>query len=358
MLLDGVFGEAERLVAEAVEKKGVPGAILWIEHRGKAVCQRAFGFAGLLPETRPATLDTIFDLASLTKPIATGTALGLLLQTRQLNLDDPVGRFLPEFVAAAGDREKVTIRHLATHCAGLPAGGAYANKSVTLSELVRDIASSRRVTPPGQKFLYSDFSAITLGAVIEVIAGETLDRFCQREIFAPLKMTDTRFRPGVQHAPRCAATMALDLSSNRGRVHDPTAAAAQRMGDVTGHAGLFSTASDLAVLARLYLSGGGPLLKSETVALLTTRQSPFDVSIGGDRGVLWDLSSPYAIRGELSNRSFGHTGFTGTSIWIDPKDSVFVILLTNAVHAPKEAARNVVIPLRRQLSTAVARAIR
>ena len=344
------FQAAADLVEEAVAKKGIPGAVLVIVHRGQIALRQCWGAAGLRPTLRPMTCETLFDLASLTKPIATGSALALLLETGRLRLDDPVERFLPAFSKRPG----ITIRHLATHCAGLPPGGAYANRYVTLEEIVVEIVRSRKVATVGEKFVYSDYSAITLGAVVEAIVGQRLDLFCREHVFLPLAMTDTAYRPGVRLAPRCASTAAGDdLPGRRGRVHDPTAAALEGAGCVSGNAGLFSTGDDLARFAQMLLEDGRGLLKPETIRLVTQSQSPLP-GPEGQRGVLWDIGSAYSIRGELPANSFGHTGFTGTSIWISPSSLCAIILLTNAVHAADAGPKNSTVALRRAVSTAVA----
>jgi CubicO group peptidase (beta-lactamase class C family) len=348
------------LVRRAVDTGGVPGAVLLVARNGKTVVREAFGNAVTRPTPSPATPDTVYDLASLTKCIATGLLCAKLIEERRIRLDDNVGTILPEFADSARrpgweERGTVTFRHLMTHCAGLPAGGAYAGKTVTIDQIVRDIAQSRRMSKPGIEFLYSDFSAIALGAAIERLENAPLDVVARERIFSPLGMDSTRYRPGPFLAPRCASTVPdFDTSANRGRVHDPTARA---LGGVAGHAGIFSTVDDLARIAQLLLNdgtyGGVRLLRPETVRLATTPQSPF---AGEARGLLWDIDSGYHIRGALARDSFGHTGFTGTSIWIDRTAQCFVILLTNAVHA-KPPVRTV-IPLRRELSSAVANALR
>ncbi|MCX6366795.1 MAG: serine hydrolase [Armatimonadetes bacterium] len=346
------FQPAAELVAEAVAK-GVPGAVLLILHQGKVVLRQCWGYAGLRPEKRPMTCETLFDLASLTKPIATGSALALLLEARQLTLDDPVERFLPEF----SQRPGITIRQLATHCAGIPAGGAYSNRYVTLNEIVGEIVRSRRAAGAGEKFIYSDYSAIALGAVVEAIAKQRLDIFCRERVFLPWAMTETTYRPGVQLAPRCAATVSGDdLPGRRGKVHDPTAAALEGAGCVSGNAGLFSTADDLGRFAQRMLEGGRGIYRPETVRSMTTPQSPL-AGPEGQRGVLWDIGSAYAIRGSLSEASYGHTGFTGTSIWLVPSSGTAIILLTNAVHVAESSSKVSVIPLRRAVSTMVAKII-
>ncbi len=319
-------------------KKGIPGAVLHVDARGKPVLFEAFG---------TARKDTIFDLASVTKCAATTTACALLVQDNRLELDRRIGEYLPEFdFYADAERKAVTVRHLLTHTAGFPAGGAFAGKTVTLSQLVQEIARSRRTGAPGEKFLYSDFSAITLGAVIESIAQTDLRLFCRERIFAPLGMNDTGFRPGWRQLPRCAPC--LPNPKDAGKVHDPTAAAAERAGYVTGHAGLFSTAEDLSKLAQVWL-GRTPFL-AEPIRAEFTREQAFG------RGLGWDRSSPYSIRATLSGRSFGHTGFTGTSLWLDPAHDLSVILLTNAVFGG-DAPHKACIPLRRAVSAAVAKII-
>lgn len=350
-LLPERLAVADALVAEAVENKNVPGAVLLVGRRGAVAWERAYGCAVVRPEKRPTVLNTIFDLASVTKPVAAGTAIALLIEDNRVDLDAPVARYLPAF----GARPAVTVRHLLTHAGGLRAGGAYSGRTLTLSQIVDEIARSRTMAPPGEQFLYSDFSAVTLGAIVETVSGQPLDQFCRDQIFDPLGMNDTVFRPSPFLAPRCAATTSGDDSpATRGRVHDPLARA---LGGVSGNAGLFSTADDLSRFCQMLLNGGEHngvrVLKPETVRLMTTKQSPF---VGEARGLGWDLDSSYSVRGALPPGSFGHTGFTGTSVWIDPLTQTFVILLTNAVHA-RPSASGVVIPLRRAVASVVASAL-
>ena len=237
-----------------------------------------------------------------------------------------------------------------THSAGFPAGGAYAGKTRSVAQITEEIAASPQKYAPGTQFLYSDFSFIALGAVIEAVSGQTLDAYCHDTIFAPLGMKDTAFRPQDELAQRAASTSAdNDLPTTRGKVHDPTAAA---LNGVAGSAGVFSTADDLARFCQMFLNGGdyagARILKPETVALMTSKQSPF---VGSARGLGFDLDSPYSIRGALPPGSFGHTGFTGTSMWIDPLTKSFIVLLTNGVHGKPPAS---VTPLRRMVSSVLA----
>lgn len=352
------FARVDELVREAVEKNGVPGAVVLIGHRGQTVLRRAYGNAGLRPQSRAMTPETIFDLASLTKPIATSTAAMLLLEDGKLELDTPVAKYLPAF--NSGDKAKTTVRHLLTHTAGFVAGGAYWGKTRTTAQMLDDIVASKPKSAPGEKFLYSDFSFVTLGALVEAVSGQTLDQFCRDRIFKPLGLNDTFFRRNeISLTPeaigRVAATTADDDTlETRALVHDPTSRA---MGGVAGHAGLFSTANDIARFSRMVLNGGEldgkRVLKPETVRMWLALQSP---GVPAERTLGWDMASGYSIRGALSPASFGHTGFTGTSLWIDPASQTFIVLLANSVHA-KPSASPTVIALRRAVSNAVAAAI-
>lgn len=340
---------ADALVSEAVEKKGVPGAVLLVGRNGAVAFRKAYGFAGLRPEKRAMEENTVFDVASLTKTFV-ATAVMRLIEEGKIELDAPVGRYLPAFDRAGGDRARITIRHLMTHSAGLPAGGAYAGKTRTTAQIIEEIATSPQKSPPGTQFLYSDFSFITLGAVIEAVSGQSLDVYCRQTIFEPLGMSETSFRPQGELAVRVAATTpGNDTPESRGKVHDPTSAA---LNGVAGSAGIFSTADDLARFCQMLLNGGEyagrRILKPQTVALFTSKQSPVT---GSARALGFDLDSPYAIRGALPPGSFGHTGFTGTSLWVDPITQTFVVLMTNAVHANPPIGA--VTPLRRAVSSVV-----
>ncbi len=344
---------AQQAVRELVETGGVPGAVLLIGRKGKIAVRDACGFAGLRPEKRPVAVDTLFDLASLTKCVATASSVMLLWEDGKIGLDDRAAKYLPAFKNAGDPKDKITVRHLLTHAAGLPAGGAYSGKTRTLTQILDDIAKSPQKSAPGTAFLYSDFSAIVLQGIVEAASGQTLDNFAQTRIYGPLAMTDTGYKPTGAYAERSAATTAGDdTPATRGLVHDPTARA---LGGVSGNAGLFSTADDLARFCQMLLNRGEyervRILQPETVKLMTSKQSPFD---GKDRALGWDLNSPYSIRGNLPDGSWGHTGFTGTSIWCDPQTGAFIILLTNAVHNPNAPA---ITPLRRRVSSLVAYAL-
>ena len=352
-LLPDRLVEAGSAVYDAVAG-GIPGAVLLVGRGGTVALQSAFGYAAVRPDPpRPADLGTIYDLASLTKVVATTTAVMLLWEAGRIDLDAPVARVLPALAAAWGG---VTPRHLLTHTAGLVAGGSWAGKRVTLSEMVAAIVQTTPRSVPGATFRYSDYSAILLGALVEAVAGQPLDTFCRARIWEPLNMTDTGFTPDPARAARCAATTSGDdTPQTRGIVHDPTARA---LGGVAGNAGLFSTAADLARFCQMLLGGGEVggvrVLKAETVQRMIAPQVLLG---GGTRALGWDLTSPYSIRGDMPPGSFGHTGFTGTSLWLDPMTQTFIVLLTNSVHAARAESRNAIIPLRRRVSSLVASAI-
>ena len=342
---------ARQAVKEAVEE-GVPGAVLLIGRKGKIALREAFGFAGVRPE-RAVSVDTIFDLASLTKCFATASSIMLLWEDGKLGLDDTAAAYLPAFKNAGDPKDKITIRQLLTHSSGLVAGGAYGGKTRTLPEMLQDIAASKQKAAPGTAFIYSDFSAVTLQGIVEAVSNQSLDTFAQTRLWGPLGMANTGYKPTGEYAARCAATTSGDdTPETRGVVHDPIARA---MGGVAGNAGLFSCADDLATFCQMMLFGGiwdrVRIFQPETVALMTSGANSFD----GKRALGWDLNSGYSIRGTLPDGSWGHTGFTGTSVWCDPQTGAFIVLLTNAVHVP--GASSVVIPLRRRVSSLVAYAL-
>ena len=281
---------------------GIPGAVLLVGRGGTIALRSAFGYAAVRPDPpRPADLDTIYDLASLTKVVATTTAVMLLWEAGKIDLDAPVARVLPALAASWGS---VTPRHLLTHTAGLVAGGNWAGKRVTLAEMVAAIAHTTPRSAPGATFRYSDYSAILLGALVEAAGGQPLDVFCRAHIWEPTGMTDTGFTPDPARAARCAATTSGDdTPQTRGIVHDPTARA---LGGVAGNAGLFSTGADLARFAQMLLGGGEVggvrVLKPETVRRMIAPQVLLG---GGDRALGWDLTSPYSIRGDMPPARLG-----------------------------------------------------
>ncbi|MBD3399746.1 MAG: serine hydrolase [Candidatus Coatesbacteria bacterium] len=332
--LDRVDG----LIEELIDAGRMPGAVLLVARRGAIVKRAAYGWAELEPERRPMAPDTLFDLASLTKVVATSTAVMMLVERGEFRLDQPVSYYLPAF--AEKGKADITIRQLLTHQSGLPAWRDFSKTATDSDSVVDEICAIEPKYAPGVRYLYSDLNMIILGELIRRIDGRTLDEFCSAEIFAPLGMRRTGFNP----APELAATAAATTESAErpevpegtmlvGRVHDENAAL---MGGIAGHAGLFSTADDLAVFAQMMLSGGvygeTRLLSPVTVETMTAQHLQVNSTVR--RGLGWDLhSSEYCTAGDLlSLESYGHTGFTGTSLWIDPAHELVIILLTNRVH--------------------------
>jgi CubicO group peptidase (beta-lactamase class C family) len=308
-------------VRQEVRRGGVPGAALVLGRGGRVVEKRGFGQLGPgLGEVEPD--GTLYDLASLTKVLATTTAVMLLVEDGRMELDAPVERYLPDFTG--GQKSRVTIRHLLTHTSGLPAGvGLPAGPpSTAMGRLVSTPLNFR----PGERVVYSDVGPVILYAAAERVAGEPLEALLRRRVFEPLGMRSTGFRP--ESCERCAPTAA----TIRGRVHDPIA---QRLGGVAGNAGLFSTAADVGRFAAM-LAGGGELggvrvLREETIRTFAARQAG-----AGTRALGWDTPTARgagAGGSTLSRRSFGHTGFTGTSLWIDPDRGTWAVLLTNRTFA-------------------------
>ncbi|MGC2646694.1 MAG: serine hydrolase domain-containing protein, partial [Candidatus Sulfotelmatobacter sp.] len=322
------LSSVDAVIEQAIHDGNIPGAVLLVGHNGHVIYRKAYGNRALEPRREPMTLDTIFDLASLTKVIATTTAVMQLVEQGKVRLNDPVAKYLPEF--AQNGKDDVTIRQLLTHYSGLapdldlktPWEGKDTAYRMAFAETPQD--------PPGSRFSYSDINFIMLGALVERVSGESLDEYCERHIFLPLKMMHTRFLPPAAWRAKIAPTQ-YDENEHmlRGVVHDPTA---RRMGGVAGHAGLFSTADDLAKFAQTLLNGGGGILSPLSVEKMTQPEQPPSAPVL--RGFGWDIDSPFSSnRGDLLPiGSYGHTGFTGTSIWIDPTTQTYIILLTNAVH--------------------------
>jgi uncharacterized protein YbbC (DUF1343 family)/CubicO group peptidase (beta-lactamase class C family) len=344
------LNNADGAIEQAIQDGSIPGAVLLVGHNGHVIYRKAYGNRALEPRREPMTLDTIFDLASLTKVIATTTAVMQLVEQGKLRLNDPVAKYLPEF--AQNGKDDVTIRQLLTHYSGL-APDLDLKPSWEGKETAYNMASAQTpADPPGSRFSYSDINFIVLGALVERVSGESLDEYCERHIFLPLKMTHTRFLPPAAWRTKIAPTQ-YDENDHmlRGVVHDPTA---RRMGGVAGHAGLFSTADDLAKFAQALLNGGGGILSPLSVEKMTQPEQPPSAPVL--RGFGWDIDSPFSSnRGDLLPiGSYGHTGFTGTSLWIDPTTQTYIILLTNAVH-PR--GKGTAIALRSKVATAVAAAL-
>jgi uncharacterized protein YbbC (DUF1343 family)/CubicO group peptidase (beta-lactamase class C family) len=316
----------DRVLQQAVEGGEVPGVVALVGHKGQVVYRKAFGWRQVEPEREAMTADTIFDAASLTKPIVTATALMLLMEEGRVRLNDAAARYLPEF--AENGKGEITVRHLLTHFSGLPAGLDLKEPWQGKEEGMSRAFAIAPVAPPGAQFLYSDVNYIVLGALVERLSGQPLERFAAERIFRPLGMRDTMFLPPAELRARIAPTEYDGDAMLRGVVHDPTT---RRMGGVAGQAGMFTTAHDLARYAQALLDGKH-VLTPLGIAKMTTPQSPPHSAVL--RGLGWDIDSPFASnRGELLPvGSFGHTGFTGTSLWIDRVTETYIILLANAVH--------------------------
>ncbi len=346
------LAQIDASIRACLETNGAPGAVFWLERAGQNY-HAAYGCRALQPAREAMTEDTIFDVASLTKVIATTPAVMLLVQRGQLDLAQTVTHYLPEFVGHG--KEAVTVQQLLTHTSGLrpdvsltPAWEGY-DRAIALA------CEEKLVTPPGSAFRYSDINFFLLGEIVRRLSGRSLAEFTAQEIYAPLKMADTGFLPPTNRIERIAPTQEVDGQMLRGTVHDPTA---RRMGGVAGHAGLFSTAADLARFARMMLNQGEldgvRLFQPEIVKAMTSVQSPDAVS--ARRGLGWDIDSGYSRpRGKLFPiGSYGHTGFTGTCLWIDPFSKTFWIFLSNRVHPD---GKGNVLPLEAQLGTLAAQAV-
>ncbi len=357
------FDAIEPLVREAIAEKKLPGAVVLVGRGDRILYQKAIGNRAIVPAVEPMTLDTIFDLASLTKVVATTTSVMMLVEQGHIRLSDRVATFIPGFERYG--KEGITIRHLLTHVSGLrpdvDLGELWTGYDTAIALASDEVPTSR----PGERFVYSDINFFLLGEVVRRVSGMPLDQFARERLFEPLGMKDTMFTPPVSLVARIAPTESCtpygwpcqgpDMAMLRGIVHDPTA---RRMGGVAGHAGLFATAADLAVFCRALLHGGlyqgvrvlSPLAvdKMTTPATLGLEHTT--------RGLGWDVDSSFSSnRGELLPLgSYGHTGFTGTSIWIDPTTEMFVIFLSNRVHPD---GKGDVTPLRARVATVAAAAI-
>jgi uncharacterized protein YbbC (DUF1343 family)/CubicO group peptidase (beta-lactamase class C family) len=317
----------DKQMQEAVDTELIPGGVVLVGHQGKIVFRKAYGYRSLIPEKTPMTVDTVFDAASLTKVVATTTAIAKLFEQGQIRLADPVTKYLPEF---QGGKSTITVRDLLVHFSGMRPDVDLRPKWSGYETGIKLALLDKPTNPPGTRFVYSDINFLLLGEMVRKLSGKPLDVYTQDEVFRPLGMTNTTFNPPAEWRSRIAPT---EIEENNtpwlGVVHDPTA---RYMGGVAGHAGLFTTADDLAKFAQMLLDGGGRILKPLTVHRFTTPNTPAGQPIL--RGLGWDIESPFSSnRGELFPvGSFGHTGFTGTSLWIDPSTKSYVIVLTNYVH--------------------------
>jgi serine-type D-Ala-D-Ala carboxypeptidase len=324
---DAVFAPAFELIQQAIADRVFPAASVAITYQGNLVGLKAFGRFTYEPDSPAATTATIFDLASVTKVVATTSMAMMLYERGLLDLDLPVVAVVAEFAGEDPRRDAVTLRMLLAHSSGLPAYEKLFMRVKTRDELFSAAFATPLTANPGAKTEYSDIGFIILGAALERIAEESLDRFCQHEVFGPLAMTHTAFNPPSAWQASIAPT-ANDQSFRhriiQGEVQDENAGV---MGGVAGHAGVFASAEDLAIFAHAMLSGGRPILRPETLAVFTRRESSPPTT---SRALGWDTpSSPSQSGKYFSSNSFGHLGYTGTSLWIDPGRHLSITLLTN-----------------------------
>ncbi|HEX6560212.1 MAG TPA: serine hydrolase, partial [Longimicrobiales bacterium] len=344
----------DSIINAALADHATPGAAVAIGRHGRIVKLQGYGSLDYRPGFGAVTDSTLYDLASLTKVIGTTTATMLLYDEHRIDLDAPIARYLPEFLDHP-DKKGITVRNLLLHTAGFRPFAPLYRSAHNRQEYLKGILELPLENPPGTKSVYSDFSMITLGMAIERLTGKTLDEFLQARVFRPLGMRDTHWNPDPSLLARIAPTE-IDTIFRKihvhGVVHDENAYA---MGGISGHAGLFSSARDLAKFAQMMLNegyyAGRRYITPQTIRLFTRRQSDSD-----SRALGWDTPSPRSSAGDyFSAGSFGHTGFTGTSIWVDPEKDLYLILLTNRVNPTRDNQK--VVPLRRALADAVQQAV-
>jgi CubicO group peptidase (beta-lactamase class C family) len=354
----------DRIIQEAVDHEDFPGADILVARRGKIVWRKVYGHSQWIPEFAPMEISMIFDLASITKPVATATSLMILAENGDLSLWDKVVDYIPEFVPYLDEDtepgEDACIWHLLTHTAGLPdyiweleVLEEYGNP-ISLESLVEYIAQLDKLYPPGEDFFYSCLDFISLSYIVKKVSGKSIAEFAQENIFSPLNMQHTFYTPPEEFYSRCVPTEVIEGRPLIGIVHDPLAGL---LGGVSGNAGLFSTADDLAVFAQMMLNGGefnGVRILSP---LAVERMSEiYHIVDFAGRGLGWDLNSSFSTnQGSLFGpRTFGHTGYTGTSLIIDPETETLVIFLTNRVHPYDEGE---IVSLRSRVANVVASSI-
>lgn len=341
----------DKAVEEEIAAKKLPGCVVLIGRQGKIAWLKAYGNKQLEPEPVAMTIDTVFDLASLTKPVATATSVMILVEEGKLQVRDRVAQYIPEF--AQNGKDRITVLQLLTHQSGLIADNALSDFDDGPERAFERIYALRPQAEPGTKFIYSDVGFMVLGELVKRLSGKSVYEYSRERIFGPLGMKETGYLPAAELRARAAPAEKRDGHWMQGEVHDPRAHA---LGGIAGHAGLFSTAADLAIYAQMMLGRGNfageRILSPRTVDLMT---EPVAVP-GGLRGLGWDMQTSYSInRGELmSPAAYGHGGFTGTGIWIDPELDLFVIFLSNRVHPN---GKGLVNPLIGRIGTIAAAAI-
>ncbi|MBF0345473.1 MAG: DUF1343 domain-containing protein [Nitrospirae bacterium] len=350
---EGHLAHIDETVERAISEGKMPGAVVLIGYQDSIIYKKAFGYRAVQPNKIPMTVDTIFDISSLTKVIATTTAIMQLVERGKLRLEDSVGKYWPEF--KANGKANITVRQLLTHYSGLSAGlemlPPWSGYDTALNKVIKE----QLMYLPGTHFQYSDINFIVLAELVHRLTGQMLDVYGAQNIFKPLGMKDTTFKPSAGVHARIAPTQYRKGSLLQGEVHDPVA---YYMGGVTGQAGVFSTADDLSIFARMLLHGGSlnnvRILSPLTVAKMITPQAPANKTTL--RGLGWDLDSPFSSnRGALFPiGSFGHSGYTGTSIWIDTVSETYIIILSNRVHPD---GKGDAVSLRAQIATIVGAAL-
>ena len=316
-------------VAEGLRREWMPGCVVMVGHQGKIVFHKAYGNKQVQPETIAMTTDTVFDMASITKPIATATSVMKLVELGKIDVDQAVAHYIPEF--AANGKDEITVRQLLIHQGGLLPDNALSDYNDGVAKAFERIYALGTRVEPGTTFMYTDVGFIVLAKLVERVSGKTVHQFSQEFLFKPLGMQETGYNPPAALRKRAATTQQREGRWMRGEVHDPRA---YRLDGIAGHAGLFSTSSDLARFAQMLLGRGtyqdNQVLAAETIALMT---KPNKVS-SGLRGLGWDIRTGYSYnRGDLlTDQAFGHGGFTGTTFWVDPGQELFVIFLSNRVH--------------------------
>jgi CubicO group peptidase (beta-lactamase class C family) len=354
----------DEIIGAAVVRKDFPGAVLLVARKGKVVFRKAFGDSQRVPESRPMAADMIFDLASVTKPVATATSVMILVEQGKVRLWDRVTEYVPEFSTWFGEKgiagEEARLWHLLTHTSGLPLytdakeAGKKLGDPCSMADLARLIAEIPKESPVGTRFVYSCLNYITLAHIVHKVTGKTIAEFAEENIFKPLGMKRTFYRPPESLLGLCVPTEVVNGTPLRGVVHDPLA---RLQGGVSGNAGLFSTADDLAVFAQMLLNKGEWKGVRILSPLSVERMTEIYPKVGeSGRGLGWDLDSDYAtVRGDLFGpASYGHSGYTGTSIWIDPETQTTVVFLTNRVHPDDKGD---IISVRSKVANVVAAAI-
>ena len=361
MIEPSVLSRIDMVFERAISARQVPGGVVTVGWNGRVVFERCYGNRAIVPQPEPATVETIYDLASLTKVVATTMAIMKLVERGLLSLDDRVS----SHVAGWNDNSsggEATLRMLLTHTSGLaPFEKYYETMSPegAMDAIVRDIAKMPLQAKPGEQFIYSDLGFILLGEIVRKVSGKALDIYCRDEIFVPLGMLETTFNPSPVLREGIAPTQWREDDSApdgrvmiRGEVHDGNA---RLVGGVSGHAGLFSTSDDLSRFCQMILNGGKlegiRVLSSASVRAMTRNQARLGAN-GVKRGYGWDIDSSYSgPRGDLFSGGFGHAGWTGTSIWIIPEENLYIIVLTNRIHSEGEGDAG---PLRSKVANVVA----